>query len=522
MYGGHCTGGTVDVRESHFQIDCNSTGNTCGYHVDGAATMMSYNNVWDVASRLGDSRWLRVGTRGTANSYGDHIINGRLYNLGTFTCPVLVDEDARVGVGTTAPSEKVHIVGSIKIVDGSEGEGKVLTSDDDGVGSWQEPAVGWHDHDERYYTENELETSGLASVHWGNLTNVPGGFADGVDNVGAGDNLGNHIAAQNVELNGYWLSGDGGDEGIHVAGDGKVGVGTTSPGAELEVNGQVKITGGSPGAGKVLTSDASGLGSWQNRIELSGSVPAPGAIIKVSNTGSGHGVYGHSKDDIGVCGFSISKIGVQGGSDSAEGVYGMSNSGNGVLGMSESGYAGYFVGKVNITGNLTKGSGSFKIDHPLEPESKYLQHSFVESPDMMNVYNGNATLDENGQAVVQLPEYFEALNRDFRYQLTCIGGFAPVYIAEKISDNCFKIAGGKSGMEVSWQVTGVRHDPYAVANRIQVEEEKPDEERGYYLHAKAYGLPEEKGVETIRNPWSSETQEVAKEDLSDESDKHYN
>jgi hypothetical protein len=179
-------------------------------------------------------------------------------------------------------------------------------------------------------------------------------------------------------------------------------------------------------------------------------------------------------------------------------------------------------GDVEVWGKLSKGSGSFKIDHPLDPENKYLQHSFVESPDMMNVYNGNVKLDENGQAVVRLPEYFEALNQDFRYQLTCIGGFAPVYIAEKITDNHFKIAGGKTGMEVSWQVTGVRQDPYAVANRIDVEEDKAPEERGYYLHPNAYGLPEEKGIETVRNPHPSQTQEVAKEEPSNESNNNYN
>ncbi|MBW8039574.1 MAG: hypothetical protein FVQ85_06200 [Planctomycetes bacterium] len=173
-------------------------------------------------------------------------------------------------------------------------------------------------------------------------------------------------------------------------------------------------------------------------------------------------------------------------------------------------YAGYFSGNVHVSGTLTKSSGSFKIDHPLDPENKYLSHSFVESPDMMNVYNGNAVLDKTGEACVRLPEYFEALNFDFRYQLTCIGGFAPVYIAEKISDNRFKIAGGKPGMEVSWQVTGVRHDPYAVAHRVQVEEEKKDEERGYYLNPMAYGLPEEKGIESVRNPRVSETRQVAK------------
>jgi hypothetical protein len=159
-------------------------------------------------------------------------------------------------------------------------------------------------------------------------------------------------------------------------------------------------------------------------------------------------------------------------------------------------FAGVFVGDVDVTGNLSKGSGSFKIDHPLDPANKYLYHSFVESPDMMNIYNGNAVLDKHGRAWIELPEWFEVLNREFRYQLTAIGAPGPnLYIAQEIEGNRFKIAGGKPGMRVSWQVTGVRQDPYAEAHRIKVEEDKPSDERGYYLHPKEYSQPEEKGIQ---------------------------
>ena len=113
---------------------------------------------------------------------------------------------------------------------------------------------------------------------------------------------------------------------------------------------------------------------------------------------------------------------------------------------------------------------------------------------MKNVYDGIVVLDGNGEAWVELPEWFDVLNRDFRYQLTCIGAFAPVYIAQKISNNHFKIAGGQPGMEVSWQVTGIRKDPYAEKHRIPVEEEKPANERGTYLHPDAYNLPETMGI----------------------------
>lgn len=139
-------------------------------------------------------------------------------------------------------------------------------------------------------------------------------------------------------------------------------------------------------------------------------------------------------------------------------------------------------GNLTVAGTLSKGAGAFKIDHPLDPENKYLYHSFVESPDMMNVYNGNVVLDQHGQAIVELPAYFEALNGEFRYQLTSIGRFSPVYVADEIQNNQFRIAGGRPGAKVSWQVTGIRQDAFAKAHRIVAEVAKEDEARGLYLH----------------------------------------
>jgi len=157
-------------------------------------------------------------------------------------------------------------------------------------------------------------------------------------------------------------------------------------------------------------------------------------------------------------------------------------------------YAGYFSGNVTVTGTVAKGGGTFKIDHPLDPENKYLYHSFVESPDMMNIYNGNIITDANGIVEVILPDYFEALNMDFRYQLTVIGSFAQAIILEKVNGNKFKIKTDKPSIEVSWQVTGVRKDPFANKNRVIPEVEKDASDKGKYLHPEAYGLPFEKSI----------------------------
>lgn len=146
-----------------------------------------------------------------------------------------------------------------------------------------------------------------------------------------------------------------------------------------------------------------------------------------------------------------------------------------------------------VGGNLSKAGGSFKIDHPLDPENQYLYHSFVESPDMLNVYNGNVTLDARGEATVPLPDYFEALNRDFRYQLTPIGAAFTPYVLAKVAGNRFRVA-GQPGAEVSWQVTGIRQDRWANANRIPTAVAKEPENRGKYLHPAAFGRPESQGV----------------------------
>ncbi|HKX29957.1 MAG TPA: hypothetical protein VJ302_19865 [Blastocatellia bacterium] len=219
-----------------------------------------------------------------------------------------------------------------------------------------------------------------------------------------------------------------------------------------------------------------------------------------SNTGSGHGIIGESASSSGV--WALGAFGVTGITNSSSGaaIYGTSQ----VFGV---GLAGRFDGNVQVNGTLSKASGSFKIDHPLDPENKYLYHSFVESPDMMNVYNGNVTTDANGVATVTLPDYFEALNRDFRYQLTPVGQFARTMVAGKIQKNRFTIRTDQPYVEVSWQVTGIRHDAYAEANRIQVEVEKPAAERGSLLHPVVFGKSPQ-GTENAEG--SSEAQELIK------------
>jgi hypothetical protein len=223
-----------------------------------------------------------------------------------------------------------------------------------------------------------------------------------------------------------------------------------------------------------------GLGQYPAAGEFCGAI----GVMAVA-TGGSAAVYG----------FSSSGYGIEGESDSGYGVYGYSGSGYGVY---SSGHA-YVYGNLDVSGNVSKAGGSFKIDHPLDPANKFLYHSFVESPDMKNVYDGVVMLDAKGEATVTLPAWFEALNRDFRYQLTAIGSFSPVYVKSKVHANAFSIAGGNSGQEVSWQLTGIRQDTWANAHRIPVEEEKAADERGLYLHPTEHGQPAAKGIDSVRH-----------------------
>ncbi|MBK7473370.1 MAG: hypothetical protein IPI73_24775 [Betaproteobacteria bacterium] len=248
---------------------------------------------------------------------------------------------------------------------------------------------------------------------------------------------------------------------------------------------------------------------------VSGDSQSGRGIVGASQSGTG--VYGTSSAasviNAGVYGAggasgSIGVIGESSNGATPTGVYGVSSNatGFGVYARNNAATTGWalaaegpraanLAGDVQVLGTLSKGAGSFMIDHPLDPANKYLYHSFVESPDMKNIYDGNVTTDGTGHAEVALPDWFESLNRDFRYQLTVIGTFAQAIVAKKVAGNRFTIATSAPNVEVSWQVTGIRQDAYANKHRIPVEQEKPVSEQGTFLHPEAYGQPKERGLQ---------------------------
>jgi hypothetical protein len=348
-------------------------------------------------------------------------------------------------------------------------------------------------------------TTGTAA--WANLTGIPAGFADGVDNnttytAGTGltltDNaFGVNTSVIQARVTGICAEGSSirtinTDGAVTCEADDNTGGNITSvmagPGlAGGGASGDVALSvnfAGSGVANSAAHSDHDHFGqSWSGSgsstailIQNTSNDPLTRGLIAEVTSSGGAGVMGIASATLGM------PVGVYGSTDAPMG------------------WAGYFSGNVNVVGTLWKSAGSFRIDHPLDPENKYLAHSFVESPDMMNIYNGNIVLDANGEAWVQLPAWFEALNQDFRYQLTPIGAPGPnLYIAQTVQNNQFKIAGGQPGMAVSWQVTGIRHDPYAEAHRIQVEEDKAPADQGNYLAPVEWGQPPERGIGYQRN-----------------------
>jgi hypothetical protein len=312
---------------------------------------------------------------------------------------------------------------------------------------------------------------------------------------------------------------------------------------------------GSFNANFVFASFVQGLTSVANSTGVEGYAAATGSsnsigVFGVSNDNgygvmgenlsNGYGVYGTSSGTgvfgtgyVGVKGQSTSPSGYAGwflgfwappgsGLEGSDGIVGIGGHGDppaccdgdggvfdggsgtgygdGISALTGSGYAGVFSGDLSVTGAITAGTKDFKIDDPLDPANKYLVHASVESSEMMNIYTGNVTTDAQGEVTVRLPEWFEALNTDFRYQLTVIGQFAQAIVAHEIQNHEFSIRTNLPNVKVSWQVTGVRQDAYAKAHPLVVEEEKEERLRGFYIHPELHGAPAEKQIEWARHP----------------------
>lgn len=414
----------------------------------------------------------------------------------------------------------------LRLVDGTEGMGKVLVSDEYGNAGWVSlsaitefanaggngllPLVlnGNHQITDALTV---LDANGIGIQSNSNSNNGIQAENNGADGIESNNNGSDGFEANNNDFDGFRSvnNSNHGFSAISNGVDGFRAVTNTGDGFEANSNGfdgfrsvnngddGFQATGNADNGYDAFQNTDNGFESndnGENGFEANNNVLG---FLSFNNQFTGfvaeeNGSSGFYSIDNQLDGFSC-----QGNNEN--GFSAINNGHDGIFSFGNSGDEGYFNGTVEVTGNLSKGGGSFKIDHPLDPENKFLYHSFVESPDMMNVYNGNVVLDQNGAAIVEMQAWFEPLNRDFRYQLTAIGAPGPnLYIAEKMQNNRFKIAGGAPGSEVSWQVTGIRQDPYANQHRIEVEVEKPEKFKGYYLHHEAYDQPFKKGFSYVK------------------------
>ncbi len=286
------------------------------------------------------------------------------------------------------------------------------------------------------------------------------------------------------------------ESGIGVYGESRAVSGQNAGGAFVSVN-----------------PDGAGVGGFAN----STSGPANGVFGR-SSSSAGAGIRGEaaatvgenfggkfvslSTNGTGVLGEAWATSGTTWGgefsSDSPDG-YGVKGNANavtgsnyGVFGTTASGTNGYGVYSAGRFG--ASGTKSFRIDHPFDPENRYLQHYCAEGPQPLNQYSGNVVTDGKGVAWVELPEYFEEINKDFRYVLTVVedGGsdeFVQVKVGRKVQGNRFQIRTSAASVEVSWMVIGVRNDLFVQMYGAPVETEKPLHERGKLQHPELYGKP---------------------------------
>jgi hypothetical protein len=277
---------------------------------------------------------------------------------------------------------------------------------------------------------------------------------------------------------------------------------------------------------------ANGPSFFNGTMGIGVTVPASKLDVSGgSGSGASIGIHGSSNDNYGIYGSSNSSFGVFGESGSSPGIrartynpssYALfadySTSSTNFCGLSSGDYAmfadgpisvtgasylnqlfvdgnttSYISGSLHITGDLSvNGSKDFRIDHPLDPANKTLTHSCIESNERLLMYSGTVVTDGNGDATIGLPSYFEALNINYRYQLTVVGEeFAQARVSRKINNNRFSIKTDKPNIEICWEVTGDRNDAYSKAHPLVVEEEKKPEDRGKYYSPELFGQPKE-------------------------------
>ncbi|GAB4279547.1 MAG: hypothetical protein Kow0068_03570 [Marinilabiliales bacterium] len=311
------------------------------------------------------------------------------------------------------------------------------------------------------YNAGSSGVSGVMGVN--NRTN--GGY--GVYGSGFNGCVGetNYAAGVGIWGQNYYASGSG--SGCGVVGDGNYGV-------------WGQTTYGPSGVFGLNTRTDGGHGVWGQGFN---------GVVGESTQINGYGVWGSNSattdPGIGVAGIGVTGIAGQSTNLSLSyGVYSFDDAG--------------IFNQLDVGGNFwAGGTKSFVIDHPMDPDNKLLLHYCIESPEVLNMYRGTVTLDNNGEATVVLPDYFDKINKNFSYHLTPVGASAPdLFIKQEINNNSFVIAGGKPNMKVSWVVYSERYDEYIKNNPESAKSEitKKGRYEGKYIHPEFYGKSREYSI----------------------------
>ena len=242
--------------------------------------------------------------------------------------------------------------------------------------------------------------------------------------------------------------------------------------------------------GYFRSSSATGTGTYGEATADSG---VNYGVQGSSESTAGRGVFGQAK---AVSGTNYGVFGMS-QSPSGRGVYGSVSSATGapygVLGFANTtGFAVFAIGDMGASGTKP-----FRIDHPFDPENKYLLHYAAESPMPQNFYVGNVVTDAHGYAWVDLPDYFSEINTNFKYQLTVISGgadFVQSMISKEIHSNRFQIRTSAPNIKVSWEIKADRNDLYVRRKHPKEVVEKEGSEKGTYQNPELYGLGSERGI----------------------------
>ena len=520
--------GEVSSSSDAFAVTNSDSGTAIRGHASGTGEggFFSVGNVGSNAAAL------HAYTDGTGPALYSHTAGDG--KAGHFDGDVYVTGGS-VGIGVPTPTATLDVDGTAKVtgfqLTTAPSPGHVLMSDASGVGTWQPASgtiggggvvdympkftgattignsiiyetmgrvsIGTTTSDAKLRVENAGNISALkientSSGHGFSLvklsrTQPPDSddtFLEIVSPVGTGPGF-DYIHCVQVEASGWFtpfaVSGTGNIESsgtIKSVSDGLIGInGVTYYESDDAAAVEGRFMGGAY--------DGVGVSGVSERLDYygiggcfeGGHIGAHG-FVEPTGSHSYVGVYGECD---GGSGTNTAVLGSASGTGTNYGVWGNATGG-------ATNWAGYFVGDVRVTGTFTNPGPVLEMDHPSDPENRYLHHALVASSEMKTVYDGTVVLDASGESVVELPDWCEALNTDFRYQLTAIGAPGPnLYVADKVAGNRFRIAGGDPGMEVSWMLTGVRHDAHAQANGMSVEEWKGEDNRGKYLHPEAHG-----------------------------------